>query len=192
MTDHIHIKTKHGHATYSNEPSPELHALVEKMSDMAYENADKLILKKNMQLSLNLHKEWFDAHANQGTDGKRDDYRALSPYWIGRLFDIESTGSKDKYIKIICDSYPDNAGRAKLLRFLIANGRITPKPFTHVQLDNGMKPINELARMHKHYLGLEIGKGRTEWGAEPNEECFIIKCGDITFSQNLFQQAKSD
>lgn len=136
-----------------------------------------------MQLSLNLHKQWFDAHASK--DGKRDDYRALSPYWIGRLFDVSSTGSKKKYINLICDSYPDNAGRAKLLRYLIDNGRMRPKPFTHVQLDNGMKPLKELPRMHKYYLGIEIGHGRTEWGAEPDQEYFIIKCGAIIYSQNL-------
>ena len=116
-------------------------------------------------LDLSLKHEWYNM-IEQGE--KREEYRDFLPYYANRLLYHKNLGQKE---------YWDGA-------FTKMQARPDYQP-QHLLRDYGVRRYDAV-RFHKgqggkqtmlfEFAGLEIGKGRPEWGA-PDEVVFIIKLG---------------
>jgi len=87
---------------------------------------------------------------------KKEEYREIKRYWIQRL----------------CDEFS----------FEIFD----PECFQHfdlIEFSNGYG--SKVPRFTIECKGIEIAKGNTKWGAEPNVEYFVIKLGNIFETKNL-------
>ena len=116
-------------------------------------------------LDLSLKHEWFNMIA---AGRKSEEYRDFRPYYANRLL------------------YHTNLGQKEYWDTIFANMKNAPyyKP-QHLLRDYGARRYDAV-RFHKgqggkqtmlfEFAGLEIGKGRPEWGA-PDEDVFIIKLG---------------
>lgn len=107
-------------------------------------------------LYLPLKKEWYDMH-EKGI--KPEDYRPINPYWVKRLTTI-------KYKTDILYSMT----RQELIEKIREEAFF--KRFDAVRFSYGYTKRT----MTFICDGIEIGKGKPEWGA-PEEEVFIVKRG---------------
>jgi len=134
-------------------------------------------------LDLVLKHKWYDMI---DIGKKPEEYREIKPYWIKRImksvkwcskgvicctssdlgyrycFDNLMTGRKLCYIKdggVSCGNLKDLSK--------ISNG------YTHIRFHRGYTSNT----MTFEIGNKSIGKGREDWGAEPNNEIFIIKLG---------------
>ena len=116
-------------------------------------------------LDLSLKHEWYNM-IEQGE--KREEYRDFRPYYANRLLFHKNLGQKE---------YWDGA---------FAKMQARPDyPPQQLLRDCGARRYDAV-RFHKgqggkqtmlfEFAGLEIGKGKPEWGA-PDEDVFIIKLG---------------
>jgi hypothetical protein len=105
-------------------------------------------------LHLTIKKRWFDMISS---GEKKEEYRLLKRYWSERLCD-----------KIMCD---ETGGWLSNI-----DSSILFKHFDVVKFVNGYG--NDKPTVTVQCLGISIGKGREEWGAE-GDEYFVIKFGDI-------------
>lgn len=103
-------------------------------------------------LHLTLKKKWFDMIAS---GEKKEEYRGIKPFWIKRLL------SNIEHLETIDDV------KAVGARF---------KTFEYIHFANG---YNRPRKINVECLGIEIKTGKSEWGAEPGKEYFVIKLGDI-------------
>lgn len=113
-------------------------------------------------LNLVLKKKWYDMIA---TGEKTEEYRDVKPYWEKRLLDYKS----------IVRDYELLVFR----RFLVGKGVNPldyPRGFETVTFRLGYQ--KNAPRMTFELKSITIGKGRSEWGAAPNKQYFIIKLGD--------------
>lgn len=78
---------------------------------------------------------------------KSEEYREIKPYWIKRLIIRKYKGN------IMVDA--------------------SFKDFEEVKFSYGYTK----RRMTYECKGIEVGTGKTEWGAEPNKKYFVIKLG---------------
>lgn len=99
-------------------------------------------------LHLNLKKRWFDMIAS---GEKTEEYREIKMHWASRF----------------CDGFPSTFG--------IDTNCQSFKDFKWVQFTNGYRPDSRI--MRRQCLGITIGEGRPEWGAEPGKKYFVIKLG---------------
>lgn len=125
-------------------------------------------------LRLTLTKKWFDMIFS---GEKKEEYRAIRAYWFNRL-----VFQKDKVLsyhgKVSCNDYVAKAILGdELMRRMV--GFI---PFDYVEFTNGYSPSSP--RFTIECKGIEIGKGKQEWGAEPDTDYFIIKLGEIITPKN--------
>ena len=112
-------------------------------------------------LSLVLKKQWFDMIA-KGI--KKEEYRDIKTYYVSRFicdydFVEEETGNIVTY------------GRFKdydLVRFYLGYAKNRPS------MDVEFKEIVQ-------------GKGKAEWGANPNKEYFVIRLGKVLQVNNYYQ-----
>lgn len=112
--------------------------------------------EKNV-LYLPLKKEWFDMIKS---GEKTEEYRSITQYWIKRLTDIESHEHE--------------------INTLVMTGQPVPKKeFKSIHFTLGYPKRDDKERnMEFEFKGIEIGKGKEEWGAKNGFEYFIIKIGD--------------
>lgn len=114
-----------------------------------------------MKLHLTLKKKWFDMIL---TGIKKEEYREIKPYWEKRLF--EKFNNEFQNRSLISDD-----GFIGYDRILFKNGYSKNAPSFEIDC-----------------LGIEIGEGKTEWGAEKGKQYFILKLGRIiTGNHNLIQ-----
>jgi len=112
----------------------------------------------NLQLSLK--KQWFDM-TKSGV--KTEDYREITPYWVRRL--VKS-----------CSNYSNLIYQPHLL--LAGRSSVEFRTFDFNIMTLGYPKSTDTDRILKlEHKGIEIGYGKTEWGAEPNKLYFIIKHG---------------
>lgn len=105
-------------------------------------------------LKLTLNKQWFDL-IEKGI--KTEEYREIKIYWIKRLLEVPSMEiNQIKY-------------RAK-------------KEYDFVQFTNGYNKLSP--QVTKECLGIEVRKGKVEWGAVPDTQYFVIKLGREVGRQN--------
>ena len=114
-----------------------------------------------MTLHLTLKKKWFDMIL---AGIKKDEYREIKPYWEKRLF--EKFNNEPQNRSLISDN-----GFNGYERIIFKNGYSKNAPSFEIEC-----------------LGIEIGEGNTEWGAEKGKQCFILKLGRIiTENHNLIR-----
>lgn len=119
-----------------------------------------------MILNLNLKKEHFDNHQSI----KKHEYRSITPYWCERL--VLWTDGKKKPRKF----WEEKSKKISLARLIIDNN-LNRVNYSYVRYLNGMKGNGQTPHFTKKYFTLRIGIGKKEWGAVPNEVCFILNCG---------------
>ncbi len=117
-------------------------------------------------LHLTLKKKWFDMIAS---GEKKEEYRELKDYWGARLcFKVKVPwgGHLTKWTKL------KEGDRGCLNDDFIPNF----EKFDYIQFRDG---CNRQARViNLQCIGIEIKTGKSEWGAEPSKEYFVIKLGD--------------
>jgi len=106
-------------------------------------------------LHLTLKKKWFDMIAS---GEKKEEYREIKPYWINRFKPVNVLQRSNDGVSFI----------DKGIRF--------EKEFDYIDFANG---YNHPRKLKANCLGISIGKGNPEWGAEPNKEYFVIKLGEL-------------
>jgi len=90
---------------------------------------------------------------------KKEEYREIKKHWVARL----------------CESHPGSIGGDLMNKHsVIAH---TLKQFDAVIFRNGYSGGAPL--MSIKCLGVDIGTGKEDWGAEPGKEYFVIKLGEI-------------
>lgn len=127
---------------------------------------------KNLQLSLKTN--WFEMTKARI---KLEDYRAITPYWIRRLFSREE-GKGDIFDFI---EYLKNPSYYKTpFDIYCRKNGFKFKPFTQNTTTLGYPKSTDKERILKlEHKGIEVRAGNPKWGAEPGEICFVIKHGEI-------------
>lgn len=98
---------------------------------------------------------------------KPEEYRAITAYWIVRLFRDENGCKISRQTANFLAS-----NNIEILKWWIESGKLVFKPFDFVKFSYGYtKRI-----MTFEIESISIGKGKPEWGA-PDENVFIIKLG---------------
>jgi len=106
-----------------------------------------------MRLNLTLKKQWYDMIRS---GDKLEEYREIKPYWITRLV------FSGFYM------HPMN-GCVE-----VKDGMWHPvKDFDFVMFRNGY--AKDAPYMLREIESIEVGEGRTEWGAEEGKKYFVIK-----------------
>ena len=126
-------------------------------------------------LDVVLKGKWYDMIAS---GEKREEYRALTPYWFVRLCAYKECGHfyrrvtlKDaELFKVNHDGFASSIKRG--INSVYSN--LLPRDYTHVRFHRGYTNTTMLLKCE----GITISKGNPDWGA-PKEEVFIIKLGEI-------------
>lgn len=107
------------------------------------------------------------------SDGKDEEYREITPYWMKRLCmdeDYDEPMTKEDIDYICASTYVGS----------LFDAGWKPKPYTHVDFTLGY-PRKDDARRHmkKQIVSITIGHGKPEWGAPKDREVFIIKFKEL-------------
>lgn len=128
-----------------------------------------------MNLQLSLKREWFYM---TGPNGKTEDYREITPYWIKRLTKIEK--ANDYYLDYAVEYLKRGAeyvNGQKLVTTHLPNFCF-PKKFNQNTITLGYPSKTDRSRFKIYeHAGIEIGFGKPEWGAPTDRMVFIIKHG---------------
>ncbi len=125
------------------------------------------------ELRLPLKTKWFEM-TKAGI--KKEDYREITPYWYGRLFEC---AHKSKLLRQdACDGFRNQKSATN---YNFKNGNYFKfKQFTHNTMTLGYPKSTDTERILKlEHKGIEIRTGNPEWGAEPNKLYFVIVHGEI-------------
>ena len=120
-----------------------------------YDELTGLQFKKGEILLLRLKRQWFDMIA-KGV--KKEEYREMTSYWATRFFEGIKTYPSPNSIGGI--GYEPKI-----------------KPFKRVRFKNGYgetRPVMDL-----DLLGIRIGQGNQDWGAEKGKDYFCLELGKI-------------
>ena len=143
---------------------------------------------RNKILVLNLIKEWFNLTL-QGI--KKEEYRAITPYWLNRFMCVENGDSLTKCysketIEFICFAFKNY----KLLAYesieqILNQHHIRFKDFKVTDFRNGYKLLDKVPRFIIENKGITIGKGKPEWGYTGEDNVFIIHHGRVLELSNI-------
>jgi hypothetical protein len=128
------------------------------------------------KLHLQLKKKWFEM-TKAGI--KTEDYREITPYWCNRLLlfngKIESKERWQKcFFKIDYKSTPPNY----LIEDHIDMGIVSFQSFETNMIFLGYPKSIWVERILQYeHKGIEISKGKSDWGADPEKFYFVIKHG---------------
>src|SRR5574343_296953 len=115
------------------------------------------------ELRLSLKTKWFEM-TKAGI--KTEDYREINQYWWKRLVEC------GECYRNLEDSLNDVLAPVEEWKMIKA------KDFDCNTMTLGYPKSTDTSRIKKYeHLGIEIGYGKEEWGAEPNKLYFIIKHG---------------
>ena len=124
-----------------------------------------------MNLQLSLKTKWFEM-TKSGI--KTEDYREITPYWFGRLFE---DAHKSKSIRQeACDNFrnPNSATNWNFKKGYYFKF----KEFTQNTMTLGYPKSGDTDRILKlEHKGIEIRTGNPDWGAEPDKLYFVILHG---------------
>ena len=126
-----------------------------------------------MNLQLSLKTKWFEMTKS---GEKTEDYREITPYWFSRLF---KDAPSNTAIRIgFCKSLKSETSAAF---WNFKNGYFFDlKDFKTNTMTLGYPRSGDKEKILKlEHKGIEIKKGKPEWGAEPNTLYFVIKHGKI-------------
>ena len=108
-------------------------------------------------LHLTLKKKWFDLIA---VGDKTEEYREVKNYWWTRLVLCGQFFNSDDFLLPVSE-----------WKMLMS------KTYDVVQFKNGYG--KNAPTMTIEFDSIEIGTGKTEWGAEEGKEYFVIKLGKL-------------
>lgn len=118
-------------------------------------------------LSLVLKRIWYDMILHHG---KVEEYREITPYWVNRLLKEVDFDGNEKRIKleqgVIINL--DN------LKTLIASHHLEFRYQRGDFVEFALGYSKDRPTMIKTIKAITIGKGKKEWGANPNKDYFII------------------
>ena len=142
----------------------------------------------NKILVLNLIKEWFTA-TYKGI--KKEEYRAITPYWAKRLLcmengdDLTKCYSEDSIAFITIYLLDFKSFELASVDEVLEIFHIRFKDFELTDFRNGYKSLKEVPRFIIENKGISIGKGKTEWGYTGRENVFIIHHGEVLKQFNI-------
>ena len=113
-------------------------------------------------LDLPLKAKWYEMIES---GNKKEEYREIKKYWIGRLAKCGGHNSYEKtgfYCK-----------KAICFSCITRGNGFHPKEYTHVRFRFGYTKRTMLFELES----ITIGVGNTNWGAPDNEYVFILKLG---------------
>jgi hypothetical protein len=113
-------------------------------------------------LDLPLKAKWYEMIES---GNKKEEYREIKKYWIGRLAKCGGHNSYEKtgfYCK-----------KAICFSCITRGNGFHPKEYTHVRFRFGYTKRTMLFELES----ITIGVGNTNWGAPDNECVFILKLG---------------
>lgn len=130
-----------------------------------------------MNLTLPLKRKWFDMTSARI---KREDYREINDYWCRRLLDgYKELSEKQKHDIIRDMSCTADGSLTPVGMQCLSYYGVRLKLFTHNILTLGYpKGDDHSRRLALPHGGIEIGKGKEEWGAEKGKNYFVIKHKD--------------
>ena len=120
-------------------------------------------LKGKKMIVLPIKKIWFDKIVNRE---KPEEYRDIKPYWTER-FNIDKT--------TLIEALDQISIRPEETHYLQK---------TLVVFKNGYSPNSPTCQC---FVGIRVGYGKTEWGAEPNTKYYVLDILDIINTQNIKQ-----
>jgi len=112
-------------------------------------------------LHLTIEKKWFEMIAS---GEKKEEYRALSQYWIKRLLEHSNIKSSDNIHEFL------NENNNKDFCF---------KRFDYVHFFNGGYFSEKLPNFMVKLESISIGFPNPQWIYEPSMKCLILKLGEI-------------
>lgn len=118
-----------------------------------------------------LIKKWFDMVAS---GDKREEYRALTPFWARRLCkaeEMERFCSEMEYFNKVKHGMTPNT-MLQLVHRLVQTYKVDFRGFTDAVFVNGYG--KKRPAVSRKITGISIGLGTPQWGA-PSEPVFIIK-----------------
>jgi len=126
-------------------------------------------------LHLNLKKKWYDMIIS---GEKKEEYRTISEYWVSRFFyfksEIEELDELTYNLsKLICHKNYDQLFKYFDIEF---------KNINIIRFSNGYR--KDRPQFDIECRGITVGHGKPEWGAEPNENYFILKLEKILNGEN--------
>ena len=120
------------------------------------------------KLTLSLKKQWFDL-TKAGI--KTEDYREITPYWAKRFLKYNGRVMSTNFWASLLIGKEFIEMFFEDISFVNFNSNI---------MTLGYPKSTDTDRILKlEHKGIEIGYGKSEWGAEPNKLYFIIKHGAI-------------
>jgi len=133
-------------------------------------------MKEQIILQLNLFGEHFDKVL---ADIKKEEYRVVKDSWARQLLNLpdslrkkKSSWKLDEMCVWLKDSYPMSLDT--ILKTYKVDGF---KEFTHIMFSNGF--AKDRRQMLVEFNGIDISKGKVEWGAVKDVLYFNIKLGDV-------------
>jgi len=128
-----------------------------------------------MNLQLSLKTKWFELSE---PDQKTEDYRDINKYWAKRLLDFNEEIEDDVFSELVELLSDTNQFDSFGVKGNMAHFNVSFKKFTTNTLTKGYPPKEDMSRKKVYeHKGIEIRKGREEWGAEPGKLYFVIKHG---------------
>ena len=121
------------------------------------------------ELKLTIKKNWF---AKIESGEKTEEYREINEYWLWRLF--WNNGECEGSDEILADMR-DPLRRHDSVQELIEYFGLQPKEYDVLHFYNGGYFSDTYPNLIVDYLGLDINKGKPEWGAEEGKYYFVLK-----------------
>ena len=124
-------------------------------------------------LHLKLKKKWFDMILS---GEKKEEYRAIKPYWLKRLYFNDNTEAYDQNMidEVIYELQNETYTNADLFFWAGWVDHI----FGKIKFTNGYAKNSPSFEIE--CKGIEIREGKAEWGAEPEVKYFVLKLGNAT------------
>lgn len=122
---------------------------------------------------------------------KREEYRAITPYWAKRLLCMENGDeltkcySEDSIAFITIYLLDFKSFELASVDEVLEIFHIRFKDFESTDFRNGYKPLKEVPRFIIENKGISIGKGNPDWGYTGDDNVFIIHHGEILESFNI-------
>ena len=126
-------------------------------------------------LFLVLRHKWYDMI----TSGeKTEEYREITPYWVRRLFKERKyyKAKEMQNIKRLSSIYLAKDTSRRVLKTFLSMDQMRPK-FKTVTFQRAY-PKNPPRTTFK-IESITVGKGKPEWGAEPDKEYFVLKLSPL-------------
>ena len=136
------------------------------------------LLTTGRVLFLTLNRKWYVKIAS---GEKKEEYRALKPYWLNRLLDIEHPEEEKGENKVIpfnieYDIIENGYSPETVLRAYSSK----LKEFDLIVFLNGYGEVPTIIIESK---GIEIKTGREDWGALAEQFYLTLKLGEIRYSE---------